>query len=77
MTKMLQVRNVPDDVHAELKRRAARNHQSLSDFLLRELERLAQERSLDEIFAEVEKDGAKLTWDEILDAIHDGRGEQW
>jgi hypothetical protein len=32
---MIQVRNVPDDVHRELKVRAARRGVSLSDYLLR------------------------------------------
>jgi len=36
---MLQVRNVPDDVHRRLKARAASEGQSLSDFALAELRR--------------------------------------
>lgn len=35
----LQIRNVPDDVHRELKARAARAGQSLSEFALAELRR--------------------------------------
>lgn len=41
MPKMIQVRNVPDDLHRELKVRAARAGHTLSDYLLRELERAA------------------------------------
>lgn len=41
MSKMIQVRNVPDDLHRELKARAARAGNTLSDYLLRELERAA------------------------------------
>lgn len=37
--KMLQIRNVPDDVHRKLKARAAMEGQSLSDFALSELRR--------------------------------------
>lgn len=37
--KMLQIRNVPDDVHRSLKARAALEGQSLSDYALRELRR--------------------------------------
>jgi len=37
--KMLQIRNVPDDVHRSLKARAALEGQSLSEFALRELQR--------------------------------------
>ena len=46
MSKMLQVRNVPDDVHGTLKSRAAREGMSLSDFVKRELERTAQRPSV-------------------------------
>lgn len=38
MTKMIQIRNVPDPVHREAKARAAHAGLSLSDYLLRELE---------------------------------------
>ena len=37
MPKVIQDRNVPDDVHREAKTRAARAGLSLSDYLLREL----------------------------------------
>lgn len=40
MSKMIQIRNVPDEVHREVKARAARAGMSLSDFLLREVEHL-------------------------------------
>lgn len=48
MSKMLQVRNVPDDVHSTLKARAAREGMSLSDFLKRELKRTAERPSMQE-----------------------------
>jgi hypothetical protein len=37
---MIQIRNVPDDLHRELKVRAAEQGLSLSDYLLGELEGL-------------------------------------
>ena len=37
--KTIQIRNVPDDVHRELKVRAALDGRSLSDFALAELRR--------------------------------------
>jgi plasmid stability protein len=43
--KMLQVRNVPDDVHRALKERAAREGTTMSDLVLRELPRLAHRPS--------------------------------
>jgi antitoxin FitA len=41
MSKMVQIRNVPDALHRRLKVRAADAGQTLSDYLLAELERLA------------------------------------
>ena len=40
MSKMVQVRNVPDEIHRTLKSRAALAGMSLSDYLLVELERI-------------------------------------
>ncbi len=40
--KMIQIRNVPDDVHQALKERAARERTTLSNLLLVEAERLAR-----------------------------------
>ena len=41
MSKMIQVRNVPDEVHRRLKARAAMAGMSLSDYLLKELREVA------------------------------------
>ncbi len=41
MSKMIQIRNVPDEVHQALKVRAAKEGLSLSDFLRREVTRVA------------------------------------
>src|SRR5258708_2269845 len=48
MSKMIQVRDVPDQVHGTLKARAAREGMSLSDFLKRELERTAERPTMRE-----------------------------
>lgn len=42
MSKMIQVRDVPDPIHSILKARAAREGMSLSDYIKRELQRLAE-----------------------------------
>jgi antitoxin FitA len=42
MSKMIQIRNVPAQLHGELKARAAREGMSLSDYLKWELERLVE-----------------------------------
>jgi antitoxin FitA len=43
--KMIQVRNVPDDLHRSLKERAAREGTTMSDLILSELPRLAHRPS--------------------------------
>jgi antitoxin FitA len=48
MSKMMQVRDVPDKIHNVLKARAAREGMSLSDFIKRELERIATRPSMRE-----------------------------
>ena len=48
MSKMIQIRNVPDELHAELIRRAALESMSLSSYLMRELARIAERPTLDE-----------------------------
>lgn len=48
MSKMIQVRGVPDRVHGTLKSRAAREGMSLSDFIKRELEHVAERPTMQE-----------------------------
>jgi plasmid stability protein len=49
MSKMIQLRNVPDDLHRKLKARAAMEGVSLSDYLLREVQRVAERPTLDDL----------------------------
>ena len=51
MSKMVQIRNVPDVLHRKLKSRAATSGKTLSDYLLAELERLAARPTRDEMLA--------------------------
>src|SRR5215831_13474908 len=46
MPKMIQLRHVPDDLHRKLKARAALEGLSLSDYLLREVRRVAERPTL-------------------------------
>jgi antitoxin FitA len=43
--KMIQIRNVPDELHRSLKERAAREGTTMSDLLLAELPRVAHRPS--------------------------------
>ncbi len=49
MSKMIQIRNVPDELHRTLKVRAAKAGMTLSDYLLSEIERVAEKPTLAEM----------------------------
>ncbi len=51
--KMLQVRNVPDDVHRALKERAAREGTTMSELVLRELPRLAHAPTPEQVLTRI------------------------
>ena len=50
---MIQIRNVPDDLHRKLKARAAERGQSLSDYLLEIIRIEAEQPTLEEWLARV------------------------
>jgi len=54
---MIQIRNVPETLHRELKARAAMQGMTLSDYLLRTIKDAARTPSIDELRARL----AKLT----------------
>jgi len=49
MSKMIQLRNVPDTLHRSLKARAAMAGMSLSDYLLTEIKEIAERPTLAEL----------------------------
>jgi plasmid stability protein len=49
MSKMIQLRNVPDSLHRSLKARAAMAGMSLSDYLLTEIREIAERPTLAEM----------------------------
>jgi plasmid stability protein len=51
MSKMIQLRNVPDTLHRKLKARAALEGLSLSDYLIRETRKIAEHPTDEEIRA--------------------------
>ena len=53
MSKMVQIRHVPDALHRKLKVRAADLGQTLSDDLLAELERLAARPTREEMLTRI------------------------
>ena len=49
MSRMIQIRNVPDEVHRKLKIRAIKEGVTLSELLAREARRLAEQPTLEEM----------------------------
>ena len=54
MFVMIQIRNVPEDIHRTLKVRAAEAGMSLSEYLLRELRTLAARPTVQEVLERIE-----------------------
>jgi plasmid stability protein len=51
--KMLQIRNVPEDLHRALKERAAREGITMSELVMRELPRIAQKPTNEQVIARI------------------------
>lgn len=76
MSKMIQVRNVPDDVHRALKASALAEGMSLSDYVKRELATIASQRSFEEIDARIKARGpSNLRSETIRSALREARGD--
>lgn len=55
MPKMIQIRNVPDDLHKRLKARSAELGMTLSDYLLKEAEQAVEKPTLQEMMERLAK----------------------
>jgi hypothetical protein len=55
MAKMIQLRHVPDELHRTLKVRAALEGLTLSDYLLKEVRRIADRPTLDDLRRRLEQ----------------------
>ncbi len=58
MSIMIQVRNVPNELHRRLKARAALAGMTLSDYLLHEIRRVAERPSVEELRARLQSRSA-------------------
>lgn len=66
----VQIRDVPDDVHAALARRAATAGQSLQQYLMGQLEAIAAMPTVDEVLDRIEERAAgHLTTTAAVDAL--------
>lgn len=77
MSKMIQIRNVPDDLHRQLKMRAAAAGMSMSDYIKRELGLRTSKSTIAEIAARRDASGRRSTstTQELVDIIREARGD--
>jgi antitoxin FitA len=72
--KMIQIRNVPDPLHRELKARAARAGMSLSDYLLDFVRKAAERPEPDELRRRVRERSPVYPTESPADAVRAERG---
>lgn len=76
MSKMIQIRNVPDEMHRMLKEGAAREGMSLSDYIKRELVGVGARTHLERLDAKIRASGPSgLKTEDIVRTIREHRGE--
>lgn len=73
MPKAIQIRDVPDDVHATMRTRAAAAGLSLSDYLRLEITRLARRSTIADVLARVQARSGGASREEIVAAVREGR----
>jgi plasmid stability protein len=74
MPKMIQIRNVPDDLHRTLKAKAAERGMTLSDYLLEIAEREATRVTWEEMSERIRRRGRVKLGTSAADIIRERRG---
>ena len=77
ISKMIQIRNVPDEIHRVLKLRAVQAGMTLSDYLLKEVTAVAQRTTVEELPQRIRRRGAAQPGEDSVEAVRaerDGRG---
>jgi len=71
------VRDLPDDVHAALQRRAERRGQSLQQFLAAELRRLAERPAIDDVLDRIgRRKGGRIGLRQAADDLAEERARR-
>ena len=71
------IRDVPDDIHASLQRRAESAGQSLQQYLSSELARVAQLPTMNEVLARIsERSGGRVGLDTAVEDLRDERARR-
>ena len=75
MSKMIQIRNVPDEVHRKLKLRAVEEGMTLSDLLAREARQLVERPTLAQMRARLLRRERVTPPEPAASLVRDARGE--
>lgn len=75
MSRMIQVRNVPDWLHEELVRRAKRSQRTLTDYVQSVLEREAARPPAEEVFERLRRREPVDLGGRAAELIHEERAE--
>jgi hypothetical protein len=68
------VRDIPEDIHAALQRRAERHGQSLQQYLAAELRRLAERPSIDEVLDRIDRQrGGRVGFRQAVEGLAEDR----
>jgi antitoxin FitA len=73
MSKMIQIRHVPDDMHRKLKARAALAGMSLTDYLLAEIRHIAERPTEAEMFERLRSRSAVTPSIPVADMVREER----
>lgn len=71
----IQIKNVPAETHEILRRRAAAQHQSLQEYLLKRLVEESRMPTNEELFdrIEAERSGGHVPFEEVVQAVREDR----
>lgn len=80
MSRVIQIRDVPDEVHAALRQAAEAEGLSLNRFILHEVEHVARRAQVVRANSAVAREtqakvSGRVDRDSILSAVHEGRGD--
>jgi len=73
MSKTIQIRKVPERVHKVLRTRAAAAGESLSDYVLEELTRIADRPPIADVLARASRRTDRIDVADIVAAVRSGR----
>lgn len=76
MSTSIQIRGVPDDVHRTLRARAAGAGQSLSEYLLGEITRMAERPPVADVLLRAGRRSGGAPVEAIVDAVRSGRDRE-